>query len=158
MSSSVACLPMVMDLFGLLFSDLWMVRWQKQWLMQKRASRPGQKGGAAPPPGSPRKKKKKPAQGRFYERIFSLRVTLWYLIFQRLNFDHTLAAVVANLRAGGADRLGGRRRKLSRQMRSTKTSGYNQARQRVPLECIQDALAHLRQGLLALVGLKPAPR
>jgi hypothetical protein len=43
-------------------------------------------------------------------------------------------------------------------VRSTKTSAYNQARQRLPLELLQEALAHLRQGLLNLVGLAPAPR
>jgi hypothetical protein len=85
-----------------------------------------------------------------------LRVTLWYLLYQRLNFDQTLAAVVVNLRAGGADRLGRRgRKKLSRRVRSRQTSAYNQARQRVPVEFLQEALAHLRQGLLQLVGGAP---
>ena len=48
--------------------------------------------------------------------------------------------------------------KLSRRVRSTQTSAYNQARQRMPLELLSEALAHLRQGLLKLVGLAPAPR
>ena len=87
-----------------------------------------------------------------------MRVTLWYLIFQRLSFDQTQAAVVVNLREGGADRLGRRRAgKLSHRVRSTHTSAYNQARQRMPLELLCEALAHLRQGLLKLVGLAPAP-
>jgi hypothetical protein len=160
-SQSLARLPLVLEIFRLLFSHQWMGRWQKKWQAQKRltGSRPGRPGRTAQAQDSKQKKnKKKPAQGRFYERIFSLRVTLWYLIFQRLNFDQTLAAVVANLREGGADRLGRRRRKLSRRVRSTKTSAYNQARQRLPLELLQEALAHLRQGLLNLVGLAPAPR
>src|SRR5674536_157162 len=49
------------------------------------------------------------------------------------------------------------KRQLSRRVRSTQTSAYNQARQRMPLELLTAALAHLRQGLLKSVGLAPAP-
>ena len=87
---SQACLPLVQEVFALLFSRRWLEQWQKKWRAQKRLAPEG--------PGRP-----KPAPGRFYERIFSLRVTLWYLLFQRLNFDQTQAAVVVNLRAGGAN-------------------------------------------------------
>ena len=159
MSQSLACLPAVLEVFALLFSNRWLEQWQKKWCAQKRLTRsgPGQPGRAAQTQAS--KQQKKPAQGRFYERIFSLRVTLWYLVFQRLNFDQTQAAVVVNLRGGGANRLGRRRAdKLSRRVRSTQTSAYNQARQRMPLALLFEALAHLRQGLLKLVGLAPAPR
>ena len=143
---SQACLPLVLEVFAFLFSKRWMGQWQKKWRAQKRLAPGG--------PGRP-----KSAQGRFYERIFSLRVTLWYLLFQRLNFDQTQAAVVVNLRAGGANRLGRRGAgKLSCRLRSTQTSAYNQARQRMPLALLSEALAHLRQGLLKLVGLAPAPR
>jgi hypothetical protein len=143
---SQACLPLVLEVFAFLFSKRWMGQWQKKWRAQKRLA-----------PGSPGRPKS--AQGRFYERIFSLRVTLWYLLFQRLNFDQTQAAVVVNLRAGGANRLGRRGAgKLSCRLRSTQTSAYNQARQRMPLALLSEALAHLRQGLLKLVGLAPAPR
>ena len=146
MSQSLARLPLVLEVFALLFSNRWLEQWQKQWRAQPRLTRSG--------PG-----RQKPAQARFYERIFSLRVTLWYLLFQRLNFDQTQAAVVVNLRAGGANRLGRRRASpLSRRVRSTQTSAYNQARQRMPLTLLSEALAHLRQGLLQLVGLAPAPR
>jgi hypothetical protein len=152
---------LVLEVFRLLFSNQWIGRWQKRWRAQKRlsGSGPERQGHHAHARDSKHKKnKQKRAQGRFYERIFSLRVTLWYLIFQRLNFDQTLAAVVADLREGGADRLGRRRRKLSHRVRSTNTSAYNQARQRVPLELLQEALAHLRQGLLNVVGLAAASR
>ena len=45
-------------------------------------------------------------QGKdFYDRLFSPLVTLWYLLFQRLNPDHTLDAALADARSGGADRL-----------------------------------------------------
>ena len=79
----------VLDLFTVLFSNAWIERWHKGW-----------------------RKTGKPAR-RFYQRIFSLHVTLWYLIYQRLNPGATLAAVVTDLRNGGADRLGRRGRKLS---------------------------------------------
>jgi hypothetical protein len=137
---------LVLEVFALLFSNRWLEQWQKKWRAPQRLIRSGPD-------------RLKPAPGRFYERIFSLRVTLWYLIFQRLNFDQTQAAVVVNLREGGANRLGRQRAgKLSRRVRSTQTSAYNQARQRMPLELLSEALAHLRQGLLKLVGLAPAPR
>jgi hypothetical protein len=158
MSQSLAQLPLVLEIFALLFSPQWIGRWQKKWRAQKRLAQSGPTRAGSVQDSRKNKTKKKSAQGRFYQRIFSLRVTLWYLIFQRLNFDQTLAAVVVNLREGGADRLGRRRRKLSRQVRSTKTSAYNQARQRLPLELLQEALAHLRQALLNLVGLVAPPR
>lgn len=146
-----AKLPLVLQVFALLFSRQWLDRWQEGWRRQQLLERP------AGVPGM-RKKKKLPP-GRFYERIFSLRVTLWYLIFQRLNFDHALAAVVVDLREGQADRLGRRgARKLSQRVRSAHTSAYNQARQRLPLALLVEALAHLRQGLLQAVGWEPIPR
>jgi hypothetical protein len=158
-SQSLAGRSLVLEVFALLLSKRWLGQWQKKWRAQKRltGSAPGHSGGAAQTQAS--QQEHQPVQARFYERIFSLRVTLWYLIFQRLNFDQTQAAVVVNLREGGANRLGRRRAsKLSRRVRSTQTSAYNQARQRMPLELLSEALAHLRQGLLKLVGLVPAPR
>lgn len=165
MSQTLASLPMLLEIFALLFSNRWMAHWQQQWAEQPRPSEvsPGPGRPAAPAfrkqsKKNPKKKKPKSAPRRFYQRIFSLRVTLWYLIYQRLNFDATLAAVMRNVREGGADRLGPRGRKLSKRLRSTQTSAYNQARQRLPLELLQAALAHLRQGLWKRVGWAPAPR
>jgi hypothetical protein len=106
----------------------------------------------------PAAKKKADGSRGFYERIFSLQVVLWYLLFQRLNADRTLAAVVQDVRAGGADRLGARGRKLSRRVRSTHTSAYNQARQRLPLALVQAALAHLACTLHKLAGEGAMPR
>jgi hypothetical protein len=80
----------------------------------------------------------------FYRRIFSPRVTLWYLIFQRLNADKTQDAVVKDLKAGGADRLSPSRSKaLSRKVRSEATTSYNDARQRMPLEFLRWALGKI---------------
>jgi len=113
MSQPLPALALVLEIFALLFSQRWIGLWQKRWRQQKRPA----------PPGKGRHGKgsrnKKSAPSRFYQRIFSLRVTLWYLLYQRLNFDQTMAAVMVNLRAGGADRLGRRgRKKLSRRVRS----------------------------------------
>jgi hypothetical protein len=153
MNHPVTCVPLVLDMFGLLFSNAWIKRWQKQWWQAHKRSRDA--GQRRQSQGSEKPKDKK-SRSRFNQRIFSLRVTLWYLIYQRLNFDATLAAVVTNLRAGGADQLGGHK-KLSKRVRSQGTSGYNQARQRLPLELLQAALDHLRNSLLRMAGLKPQP-
>ena len=165
MSQTLASLPMVLEIFALLFSNRWVARWQKQWPKPKRpsAAGPGKgphaaQGSKNQNPKNQKKTKAKSAPRGFYQRIFSLRVTLWYLIYQRLNFDVTLAAVVSNVREGGADRLGPRGRKLSKRGCSRQTSAYNQARQRMPLELLQAALAHLRQGLGKLVGWASSPR
>lgn len=42
----------------------------------------------------------------YYDRLFTPAVTLWRMVFQRLNHDHTLLAAVADLHARGADLLG----------------------------------------------------
>jgi hypothetical protein len=149
-SSSLSTPAAVIQIFTLLFTNTWFSLWQEKWRQQRlQMVRPKSRTGG--------KSKKWVSQEatRFYQRIFSLRVSLWYLIFQRLNFDHSLAAVVSDVRAGGADRLGRRARKLSSRILSTQTSAYNQARQRLPLELLQAALVHLRGKLLLLVGLAP---
>jgi hypothetical protein len=77
----------------------------------------------------------------FYHRLFHPLVTLWYLQFQWLNADHTMDAVVADARAGGADRLNPQ---LSLQLRSSATTSYSDACQRLPGELLAQALR--RQG------------
>lgn len=155
---SKPCTPAsVLEIFAFLFSNQWVGRWQRQWPDQQIVSSLDHPRRLRPDQASTNQKKNS-APGRFEQRIFSLRVTLWYLIDQCLNFDRTLAAVVTDVRAGGADRLGRRRRKLSTRMRSTQTSGYNQARQRVPVEFLVQALAHLRPGVLQWVGWDAEPK
>jgi|NGEPerStandDraft_6_1074524.scaffolds.fasta_scaffold22797_3 hypothetical protein len=122
--------PTVLGLFAKLFSQ----ELAQQWL-QSQSSEPN--------PGRPR---------GFYRRIFSLVVTLWYLIFQRLNADKTQDAVVKDARRGGADRFSpSRRERLSKKIRSNATTSYNDARQRMPLEFLQWALRrigeHVQEGL-----------
>ena len=83
----------------------------------------------------------------FYERLFTPLVTLWYLIFQRLQSDHTLDAVVADAQAGGADSLC---KNLSKKLVSTATVSYSNARQRLPLTCLTEVLALQARKLLNL--------
>ncbi len=124
-------LPAVLRIFAELFSPKLVQRW-----IQSQNSEPpkGQRGRG------------------FYQRIFSLPVTLWYLVFQRLNSDKTQDAVVKDLRAGGADRFSpSRRQPLSKKVRSDATTSYNDARQRMPLKFLQWGLqriaAHVQEAL-----------
>jgi len=122
-------LPTVLKIFAELFSP----KALRQWTKSK---------GPNPDPDHPRS---------FYGRIFSPVVTLWYLIFQRLNTDKTQDAVVKDLRAGGADRLSpSRRQPLSKKMRSDATTSYNDARQRIPLKFLQWVLQRIAQPVQAL--------
>ena len=83
-----------------------------------------------------------PGPRSFYRRAFTPLITLWYLVFQRLNYNHHLSYVVQDALAGGADRLSPRGKKLSRQLRSEATSSFSDARQRLPLELCRRVLRH----------------
>lgn len=85
----------------------------------------------------------------FYDRLFNPLLTLWYLLFQRLNPDHTLEAALTDARAGGAQRLN---KKFSRQLVSGSTASYSDARQRLPWQFLAQAL--VLQGR-KLIGLSP---
>jgi hypothetical protein len=74
----------------------------------------------------------------FYDRLFNPLVTLWYLLFQRLNPDHSLDAALTDAGNGGADRIN---KKLSRDLVSDSTCSYSDARQRLPCEFLAEALA-----------------
>ena len=133
---------MALKLFALLFSNQWVSQWKQQWAHQQ-----GQN------PQEQKRHRSKPIS--FYERIFTLRITLWYLIYQRLSSDGTLAAVVRNVRDGGADCLGQRGKpKLSKRILSPQTGSYNDARQRLPLALVQAALSCVGQKIQGLVGWK----
>ena len=86
------------------------------------------------------------------DRLFTPIVVLWYLLFQRLGCDHTLEKVVSDAHAGGADSL---RRGLSKQLRSTATASYSDARQRLPLSLLIQSLTLQAQKFLCL---HPNPR
>lgn len=85
----------------------------------------------------------------FYNRLFNPLVTLWYLLFQRLNCDHSLEGVLADARQGGADRIN---QKLSPGLRSVSTCSFSDARQRLPWEFLAQVLS--LQGR-KIIGLSP---
>lgn len=164
MSNALSDVASILKLFALFFSNRWTSQWEKDWDRQQALLAPAQDQ-PTPPKGKrgkkgKGKKKPKPAPSEplsFYERIFSLRVTLWLLLYQRLSFDTTLKAVVSHVRKGGVDRLGKRgREKISQRIRSAHTSSYNDARQRLPLAFVKAALAFAGEKIQALVGWGPA--
>jgi hypothetical protein len=92
-------------------------------------------------------------QGKtFYDRLFTPVVTLWCLLWQRLQQDHRLDAVVAEIRAGGADRL---KAQLSGRLTSSSTGPYSDARQRLPEPFLAECLR--LQGR-KITALSPAPQ
>jgi len=101
------------------------------------------------------------AQG-FYLRAFTPLITLWYCVFQRLSDNHHLSHVVEDARAGGADRLSPKGKRLSRQLTSEATTSFSDARQRLPLDLLEKTLWHtasrIASGLQATrwLGLKVA--
>ena len=84
----------------------------------------------------------------WYDRIFSPVVTLWCMIFQRLNHDHTLQAAVTHLHLGGADRLAPRQKApLSKRIISLATTAFSNARQRLPFALFPAVLAAQSQAV-----------
>ncbi len=142
----------VLKLFALLFSNQWVSQWKKQWARQQTLLSLSQEE-PAPKQGKGKQKRHRSNPMSFYERNFTLRITLWYLLYQRLSADGTLAEVIRNVRKGGADRLGKRgKKKLSKRTRSAHTGSYNDARQRLPLGLVQAALAYTGEKIQSLVG------
>jgi len=83
---------------------------------------------------------------RFYSRLYTPLIVLWCFIFQRLNADHTLDAVVSHIASGKVDDLDLREGPaVSARMRSQSTAAYSKARKRMPLEVLQGAAEHLAQ-------------
>jgi len=87
---------------------------------------------------------------RYYQRAWCPLITLWYLLWQRLSPQHTLAAVVADARRGGADALRPGPKPLSACLRSSATTALAKARARLPLAWVQQCFASLAQELAAL--------
>jgi len=80
----------------------------------------------------------------FYQRAYTPLITLWYLLFQRLSDNHTLSHVVEDAREGGADHLSPRGKiPLSQQLTSEATTSFSDARQRLPLALLRQALWHM---------------
>jgi Transposase DDE domain len=145
----------ILKLFAFLFSNQWVSQWKKKWARQQ-ALLTATQDPSDPVHGKDKDKRHRSQPMSFYERIFTLRVTLWYLLYQRLNFDVALAGVIRNARDGGADRLGPMgKEKLSKRIISTKTGSYNDARQRLPLALLEAALTFAGEKIQVLVGCKP---
>ncbi len=70
--------------------------------------------------------------------VFSLAVVIWLMIFQRLQEKGTLAAAVQQVIRGLPAELNPKTSNRQRTHRvSSNTGGYNQARQKLPLEIVQ---------------------
>jgi hypothetical protein len=91
-----------------------------------------------------------PAPPGFYERLWTPFITLWYLIWQRLQPKHTLEQVVIDARRGGADRLCARAKRLSKGLQSQATTAYSNARQRLPLDWVRQCFGKVAVVLLGL--------
>ena len=91
------------------------------------------------------------AHRRFYDRLWTPLITLWYLLWQVLHTEGTLQDVVGDARRGGADALVPGGQKLSQRIRSRATTAFCKARQRLPLAWVRHALAHVTTGLRAPV-------
>lgn len=88
---------------------------------------------------------------QFYRRVWCPLLTLWYLIWQRLQPEHTLQAVVTDARHGGADALRPQPKKpLSQRIRSSATTAYSKARHRLPLGWVQSCFSSLARRLAKL--------
>jgi len=82
------------------------------------------------------------APHHFYQRAFTLRIILWYFIFQRLSPDHTLSKVLSDAFAGGADSLSPKGKALSLQLCSESTTALSDARHRLPVAVLSETLTY----------------
>lgn len=90
---------------------------------------------------------------RFYERLFTPLILVWCMIYQRLNADHTLDAVVSYVASGAVDHLDERHAQpVSQRKQSESTAAYSKGRQRLPLSVLQGALTHTAQAIRGVLG------
>lgn len=90
---------------------------------------------------------------RFYERLFTPLILVWCMIYQRLNADHSLDAVVSYVATGAVDRLDQRHvEPVSQRLQSESTAAYSQGRQRLPLTVLQGALGHTAHTVRQALG------
>ena len=85
-----------------------------------------------------------------YQRLWTPCITLWYFIWQGLQPQHTLEAVVADARRGGADGLCPKGRPLSKGLVSKATAGFSKARGRLPLAWVRQCFLQLASSLARL--------
>ncbi len=90
--------------------------------------------------------------------VFTLPVVIWLMIFQRLHDKGTLSVAVQQVICGLPAVLAPRPSKRLRERTvSSHTGGYNQARQRLPLEVVQQVSDRVFKRLLAAKGTQTAP-
>lgn len=80
---------------------------------------------------------------RFYDRLWTPLITLWSVVWQRLQLDPTLDAVVKDARRGGADALTPGERPLSQRLRSRASTALSNARRRLPLRWLRHVFTRL---------------
>lgn len=90
------------------------------------------------------------SQRPFYRRAWCPRITLWYLLWQRLSPQHTLVAALADAQRGGADALRPGPKPLSARLRSNATTALAKARARLPLDWVVQGFARMARALAAL--------
>jgi putative transposase len=86
-----------------------------------------------------------------YERLFTPLIVLWYFVWGRLQDEWTLDKAVVDAHAGGADALSPKGKRLSRKLKSHATSALAQARARLPLATLLQALGHVAQTVRAWI-------
>lgn len=82
----------------------------------------------------------------YYERVLPPVLILWGFIYQRLNSDHSCDAAWSYLSSESVQRQFGLK-KAGTQLSSESTSGYCQARQRLPLSVARQVLAHTSKAI-----------
>ncbi len=91
--------------------------------------------------------------GCFYERIFTPLIVVWCFIFQRLNADHKLDAVVSHVSDGAVDHLDDRGRvPVSERIESESTAAYSKARKRMPLAVLKGVTRRIAQAAQEQLG------
>jgi hypothetical protein len=92
---------------------------------------------------------------RLYWRLYTPLITLWGMLFQRLNADHSVDAALVHLLTGGADGLDAQdrgRKKIAKGVQSDSTSAYAQARERLPIGLVEAGLSHVHEKVTEMMG------
>jgi hypothetical protein len=90
---------------------------------------------------------------RFYERLYTPLIVVWCFVFQRLNADHSLDAVVAHVSSGAVDHLDDRHQvPVSERIESQSTAAYAKARKRLPLAVLEGVVQQLAQAADQYLG------
>jgi hypothetical protein len=92
----------------------------------------------------------------FYDRGFTPLIILWYLVFEHLSGKRTLEDVLENARDGEADRLSTPGKPpLSQTLRSDSTASWSNARGRLPVAVVHQALRFSGEAIRATISNRP---